>query len=138
MTESQTKWLEAQRKIGTQKMFLSLKELETYPEYRKRLFFFVNDDRFEGFIMGCIILNSIVLGAKVYPSPGEDYELTLIILNYIFAAIFTIECILKIMAYHWSYFSDNWNKFDFVCVVATIVGIFLELVMGLKVGSLFS
>lgn len=62
MTEAQCKWVEAQRKIGTQKMFLSLKELETYPEYRKRLFFFVNDDRFEGFIMGCIILNSIVLG----------------------------------------------------------------------------
>jgi len=138
MTESQSKWIEAQKKIGTQKMFLSLKELETYPEYRKRLFFFVNDDRFEGFIMGCIILNSIVLGARVYPSPGENYELLLVVLNYIFAAIFTGECILKIMAYHWNYFSDNWNRFDFLCVCATIFGLFVEIILGYKVGALFS
>jgi hypothetical protein len=44
--------MEAQKKLASKKMFLALKNLETYSIERKKMFFFVNDDRFEGFIMG--------------------------------------------------------------------------------------
>lgn len=74
----------------------------------------------------------------MYPSPGENYELVLLVLNYIFATIFTAECVLKITAYHWNYFHDNWNKFDFMCVMATFVGLFVDIVLNWKVGALFS
>ena len=41
------------------------------------------------------------------------------IVNYIFGTIFTIEAILKILAYRRNYFRDAWNKFDFIVVVLT-------------------
>jgi hypothetical protein len=52
VTPAQHKYMEAQKKLASKKMFLALKDLETYTIERKKMFFFVNDDRFEGFIMG--------------------------------------------------------------------------------------
>ena len=43
--------------------------------------------------------------------------------NYIFAAIFTLEAIIKITALGKVYFKDNWNVFDLVIVFLTIIGI---------------
>ncbi len=49
--------------------------------------------------MLCIILNAVVLGMKVYPSPGDTYEVVLLSINYLFAVVFFIEASLKIYAY---------------------------------------
>ena len=46
-------------------------------------------------------------------------------LNYIFAGVFTIEAMIKIVALGKVYFKDKWNIFDFVVVVATLIGIIL-------------
>ncbi|KAH7463184.1 Sodium channel protein 60E [Phytophthora ramorum] len=50
----------------------------------------------------------------------------LAILNDIFAAIFTIEAALKLVAYGFTYFRDTWNQFDFFVVVGTLVSIAVE------------
>jgi len=47
------------------------------------------------------------------------------IINYTFAAIFTIEAIIKIIAFKAQYFHESWNIFDFTIVAVT--GIFLGL-----------
>ena len=46
-------------------------------------------------------------------------------LNYIFAGIFTIEAIIKIVALGRFYFKDNWNLFDLVVVIVTLLGIII-------------
>ena len=51
-----------------------------------------------------------------------DYLASVIeIINYTFAAIFTIEAIIKIIAMRGSYFSDSWNIFDFSIVMITAI-----------------
>ena len=43
-----------------------------------------------------------------------------------FAAIFTIEAVIKIIARGKVYFKDYWNIFDFLVVTVTIIGIILQ------------
>ena len=40
-------------------------------------------------------------------------------MNYFFIAVFTTECVCKLIALKKLYFNDNWNIFDFIIVVAT-------------------
>jgi voltage-dependent calcium channel L type alpha-1D len=55
-------------------------------------------------------------------------------LNYVFAFIFTVECVLKNVAMGWSqYIADAWNKFDFVIVIGTLIGIILAF-QGVEIG----
>ena len=49
------------------------------------------------------------------------------IFNYIFTVVFTIEFILKIVAFGpRRYWTDHWNKFDLLIVTLSYVGIILE------------
>lgn len=52
-----------------------------------------------------------------------QFDLALSIINYIFTAVFTIEMILKLIAFRLTYFRANWNKFDFVVVISSWVDI---------------
>lgn len=56
------------------------------------------------------------------------------ILNYVFAAIFTIEAIIKITAFGKLYFKDNWNVFDFIIVVGTAIAIILSNSISIAIG----
>lgn len=40
-------------------------------------------------------------------------------MSVVFGTIFTIEAIMKIIAYRRNYFRDAWNKFDFTVVILT-------------------
>lgn len=93
---------------------------------RKVCFKIINHPSFEWFIFACIITNTIVLTLNWYGIPTIVTQIVTIF-NYIFAAIFTIEAILKIIALGLFYFRDNWNKFDFIIVVATLLGIIIDL-----------
>jgi hypothetical protein len=46
--------------------------------------------------------------------------------GYLFSAVFILEAIIKITAFGYSYFSLNWNKFDFFVVLASIFDIILN------------
>jgi hypothetical protein len=41
------------------------------------------------------------------------------VMNYIFAFIFTVECVTKLLALGDVYFDDSWNVFDFTIVAGT-------------------
>lgn len=47
------------------------------------------------------------------------------ITNYIFAFIFLVEAILKSIAFGFTYFNNNWNRFDFFVVMASILDVIL-------------
>ncbi|XP_047738439.1 voltage-dependent calcium channel type A subunit alpha-1 [Hyalella azteca] len=76
---------------------------------------------FEYLIMTLIVLNTILLMMKFH-NQSKIYQRSLHYLNSFFTALFTIECMLKISAFGIrNYFKDNWNTFDFICVVGSII-----------------
>jgi hypothetical protein len=70
--------------------------------------------------MICIEGNTLVLCLTWY---GQDSKVDKItdIINYVFMAIFTIECVLKLVAIRTAYFKEAWNIFDFIVVLTTLV-----------------
>jgi len=93
---------------------------------------------FEQFIMACILINTFTMALKYIEMPDDMLE-TLNICNLIFAAIFTIEMVLKLLALGWTqYIRDAWNKFDFIIVIGTLAGIIVEATGGIALGSVAS
>jgi hypothetical protein len=74
---------------------------------------------FDGFIMGCIIANTIVLMIKWYAMSDKVINVIQNI-NYAFMAIFTLEAVIKLIALRRNYFKETWNIFDFTVVVGSL------------------
>uniref|UniRef100_A0A8C0ALI1 Voltage-dependent N-type calcium channel subunit alpha n=1 Tax=Bos mutus grunniens TaxID=30521 RepID=A0A8C0ALI1_BOSMU len=113
---------------------ISAKPLTRYMPQNKQSFqyktwTFVVSPPFEYFIMAMIALNTVVLMMKFYDAPYE-YELMLKCLNIVFTSMFSMECVLKVIAFGvLNYFRDAWNVFDFVTVLGSITDILMVLVM---------
>ena len=70
--------------------------------------------------MLAIMANTALLAFNWYMQ-GEEFETPILIVNYCFVTIFTIEAIIKLIAQRCLYFKDGWNNFDFTVVVLTLV-----------------
>uniref|UniRef100_A0A803TGK4 Voltage-dependent R-type calcium channel subunit alpha n=2 Tax=Anolis carolinensis TaxID=28377 RepID=A0A803TGK4_ANOCA len=93
--------------------------------FQYRVWHFVVSPSFEYTIMAMIALNTIVLMMKYYSAP-YTYELALKYLNIAFTMVFSLECVLKIIAFGFlNYFRDTWNIFDFITVIGSITEIIL-------------
>lgn len=75
--------------------------------------------------MACIFLNMVAMCLEQYDQ-SETYETVLAYVNYVFIAIFTLECIIKLIALNWRYFKIPWNVFDFIIVIFSILGLAFE------------
>jgi hypothetical protein len=94
---------------------------------RSKLYTLVTSNPFDYFIMSNIVLNMIQM-ALTHEGSSEGMNTFLRISNYFFTLVFLIECILKLITYHWSYFQTAWNKFDFFVVVSSVFDFSLEFV----------
>uniref|UniRef100_A0A8B9VWT9 Voltage-dependent R-type calcium channel subunit alpha n=1 Tax=Anas zonorhyncha TaxID=75864 RepID=A0A8B9VWT9_9AVES len=93
--------------------------------FQYRVWHFVVSPSFEYTIMAMIALNTVVLMMKYYSAP-YTYELALKYLNIAFTMVFSLECVLKIIAFGFlNYFRDTWNIFDFITVIGSITEIIL-------------
>ncbi|XP_023816312.1 voltage-dependent N-type calcium channel subunit alpha-1B isoform X8 [Oryzias latipes] len=107
---------------------INAKPLTRYmPENKKsfqyKMWKFVVSPPFEYAIMTLIALNTIVLMMKFYGAP-DLYKSMLKYLNIVFTGLFTLECILKIIAFNpLNYLKEPWNVFDFVTVIGSITDI---------------
>lgn len=133
LTPEQRKWIEAQKTASRVGPIRVLKPSK-HP-LRRAIFFIVQRQRFEWSIMICIIVNTVLMGTQYFgqstvQSNGMDT------INEIFAAVFTTEAALKLIAYGSAYFEDKWNQFDFGVVVGTLVSIVVESLTGTHVRSL--
>ncbi|XP_072776143.1 voltage-dependent P/Q-type calcium channel subunit alpha-1A isoform X2 [Taeniopygia guttata] len=91
--------------------------------FQYRMWQFVVSPPFEYTIMAMIALNTIVLMMKFYDA-SDTYENVLKMFNNVFTSLFSLECLLKIMAFGvLNYFRDAWNVFDFVTVLGSITDI---------------
>uniref|UniRef100_A0A3B4GZQ5 Voltage-dependent N-type calcium channel subunit alpha n=1 Tax=Pundamilia nyererei TaxID=303518 RepID=A0A3B4GZQ5_9CICH len=96
---------------------------ENTQSFQYRMWKFVVSAPFEYSIMIMIALNTVVLMMKFYGAP-EFYEVMLKNLNIVFTTLFSLECILKIIAFGpLNYLKDAWNVFDFVTVLGSITDI---------------
>uniref|UniRef100_A0A1I8I3D7 Voltage-dependent L-type calcium channel subunit alpha n=1 Tax=Macrostomum lignano TaxID=282301 RepID=A0A1I8I3D7_9PLAT len=92
-------------------------------KFRYKIWWFVTSTPFEYGIFVLIMLNTIALAMKFEGQP-DAYSLALDYLNMIFTAIFTIEFVLKLIAFSFrNYFSDVWNVFDFIIVLGSYIDI---------------
>jgi hypothetical protein len=138
LTEAQRAWIDAQKAFLKRKYFFGLTDLHKQPVMRRKIYFLVSKSTFDNFIMCCIIANTVTMGMKIFPTPAPEYKVALKVCNYIFAFVFTSECVLKLFALQKNYFKDAWNKFDFVCVVASLTSLIIDLATDLEIGSVMS
>ncbi|CAG0896176.1 unnamed protein product [Darwinula stevensoni] len=105
---------------------LKAKPVRRYiPKHRVqyRVWWFVTSPYFEYFIFFLIMINTVILAMKFHKQP-EAYTKALDSLNMVFTAIFTLEFILKLLAFRpKNYFGDAWNVFDFIIVLGSIIDI---------------
>ncbi|KAM6948713.1 voltage-dependent R-type calcium channel subunit alpha-1E [Aplochiton taeniatus] len=111
---------------------ISAKPLTRYmPQNRQtiqyRLWHFVVSPSFEYTVLVMIALNTVVLMMKYHSAPAA-YDTVLKHLNTAFTVLFSMECVLKIMAFGIvNYFRDTWNIFDFITVLGSITEIIVDL-----------
>ncbi|XP_054891227.1 voltage-dependent P/Q-type calcium channel subunit alpha-1A isoform X4 [Poeciliopsis prolifica] len=91
--------------------------------FQYKMWEFVVSPPFEYTIMAMIALNTVVLMMK-YDGASVTYEAVLANLNIVFTSLFSLECVLKIIAFGaLNYFKDAWNIFDCVTVLGSITDI---------------
>ncbi|XP_034469409.1 voltage-dependent R-type calcium channel subunit alpha-1E-like isoform X3 [Hippoglossus hippoglossus] len=95
--------------------------------FQYRLWHFVASPSFEYTVLVMIALNTVVLMMKYHSAPTA-YDTVLKHLNTAFTVLFSMECVLKIMAFGLvNYFRDTWNIFDFITVIGSITEIIVDL-----------
>ncbi|XP_066499843.1 calcium channel, voltage-dependent, L type, alpha 1S subunit, b [Hoplias malabaricus] len=94
--------------------------------YQYRVWYLVTSCYFEYLMFFLIILNTLCLGMQ--HCNQSDYITQLSdTLNVIFTVLFTIEMIVKLIAFKArGYFGDPWNVFDFLIVIGSIVDVVLS------------
>lgn len=71
--------------------------------------------------MSVIVMNMICMSIEHH---GQPQNLTDILeyINAMFVAVFTLECMIKIIGLRLYYFKQPWNIFDLIVVVLSILG----------------
>ena len=90
------------------------------PHPRARVRAFVDAPTFQWFIIGVIVVNSIVLGLETSPRLIDAFP-WLSALGWITVAIFVVEITLRIYAHGRDFFRDPWSLFDLVVVAVALI-----------------
>ncbi|XP_076859258.1 calcium channel, voltage-dependent, L type, alpha 1D subunit, a isoform X2 [Brachyhypopomus gauderio] len=91
--------------------------------YQYKFWAVVNSTPFEYIMLVLIIVNTLCLAVQHFEQ-SEAFSHVMDVLNMIFTAVFTVEMVIKLIAYKPThYFTDAWNAFDALIVVGSIVDI---------------
>uniref|UniRef100_A0A8C3KHZ6 Sodium channel protein n=1 Tax=Calidris pygmaea TaxID=425635 RepID=A0A8C3KHZ6_9CHAR len=123
MTEEQKKYYNAMKKLGSKKPQKPIPR--PLNKYQGFIFDVVSKQAFDVSIMILICLNMITMMVETDDQSQEKVNI-LHKINMLFVAIFTGECIIKMLALRHYYFTNGWNIFDFVVVILSIVGTVLS------------
>nr|XP_033968463.1 voltage-dependent L-type calcium channel subunit alpha-1C isoform X1 [Pseudochaenichthys georgianus] len=100
--------------------------------YQYKVWYVVNSTYFEYLMFTLILLNTICL-AMQHHGQTKGFNDAMNILNMLFTGLFTVEMILKLIAFKpRGYFSDPWNVFDFLIVIGSIIDVILSEINGLQ------
>uniref|UniRef100_A0A8C6VCF9 Sodium channel protein n=1 Tax=Naja naja TaxID=35670 RepID=A0A8C6VCF9_NAJNA len=123
MTEEQKKYYNAMKKLGSKKPQKPIPRPSN--KIQGFIFDFVTKQAFDIGIMILICLNMVTMMVETADQDSSVEEI-LYWINLIFIVIFTGECLLKLIALRYYYFTIGWNIFDFVVVIFSIVGMCLS------------
>ncbi|KAG9477806.1 hypothetical protein GDO78_013012, partial [Eleutherodactylus coqui] len=91
--------------------------------YQYKVWYMVNSTGFEYIMFVLILLNTIALAMQHYEQ-SKPFNYAMDILNMVFTGLFTVEMVLKLIAFRPKhYFCDAWNTFDALIVVGSLVDI---------------
>ncbi|XP_032822459.1 voltage-dependent L-type calcium channel subunit alpha-1D isoform X4 [Petromyzon marinus] len=94
--------------------------------YQYKFWYVVNSTAFEYVMFVLIMLNTLCLGMQHY-NQTFLFNYAMDILNMVFTGLFTVEMVLKIIAFKpRGYFSDPWNVFDSLIVIGSIIDVVLS------------
>ncbi|XP_029455730.1 voltage-dependent L-type calcium channel subunit alpha-1C isoform X4 [Rhinatrema bivittatum] len=94
--------------------------------YQYKVWYVVNSTYFEYLMFVLILLNTICLAMQHY-GQSCGFKEAMNILNMLFTGLFTVEMVLKLIAFKpKGYFSDPWNVFDFLIVIGSIIDVILS------------
>ena len=85
----------------------------------------VNSKIFQRLILVTILLAGVVVGIQTYKAFAREHAIVLNTLDSFILGIFVIEAVIKILAEGnrpQNYFRNPWNIFDFIIVVACLLG----------------
>uniref|UniRef100_A0A8C9XA88 Voltage-dependent L-type calcium channel subunit alpha n=1 Tax=Sander lucioperca TaxID=283035 RepID=A0A8C9XA88_SANLU len=100
--------------------------------YQYRVWYIVTSCYFEYLMFFLIMLNTLCLGMQHCNQSDHVTKLS-DMLNLIFTVLFTVEMILKLMAFKArGYFGDPWNVFDFIIVIGSVVDVILTIAVSLN------
>ncbi|NXQ83353.1 SCN5A protein, partial [Nyctibius grandis] len=123
MTEEQKKYYNAMKKLGSKKPQKPIpRPLNRYQGF---LFDIVTCQAFDVVIIILICLNMITMMVETYDQSEEKTNI-LQKINILFVAVFTAECVLKLVALRQYYFSNAWNIFDLVVVIMSLTALLLS------------
>ncbi|KAF7658265.1 hypothetical protein LDENG_00014960 [Lucifuga dentata] len=100
--------------------------------YQYKFWYVVNSTGFEYIMFVLIILNTLCLAIQHH---GQSYlfNYAMDVLNMVFTGVFTVEMILKLIAFKpRGYVGDAWNVFDALVVIGSVVDIILSQAFGFK------
>ncbi|KAM4688015.1 sodium channel protein type 5 subunit alpha-like isoform 1-T1 [Discoglossus pictus] len=123
MTEEQKKYYNAMKKLGSKKPQKPIPRPTN--KFQGFVFDVVTKQAFDIIIMILICLNMVTMMVET-DDQSDDIELLLYKINLAFVVIFSGECVLKILALRYYFFTIGWNIFDFVVVILSVVGIVLS------------
>ncbi|NXK57591.1 SCN5A protein, partial [Sylvietta virens] len=118
LSEEQKKYYSALKKLGSKKPQKPIPRPSN--AFLGLLFDVVSHKAFDITSVIFICLNMIVMMAETNQKGTKD---VLNKINYFFVAVFTAECVIKMLALRYYYFTSGWNIFDFSVVVLSIVSL---------------
>mmetsp|Transcript_86137 Transcript_86137/g.223875 ORF Transcript_86137/g.223875 Transcript_86137/m.223875 type:complete len:1894 (+) Transcript_86137:58-5739(+) len=144
LSPAQEQWVKCRTVLHKHGAFVfTVTHLDLLDPQRRKIYNFVTHPVFDTTIMTCIVTNTLLMAIEVFPEletpstqPWRDFKEGI---NLVFAFVFLIEAVFKLLAFRGNYWKDKWNCFDFGCVFATIVGLILQYSnSGINISSLAS
>ncbi|KAL1502277.1 hypothetical protein ABEB36_007443 [Hypothenemus hampei] len=126
LTESQKHYYTAMKKLGRKKPQKVIKR--PMNAFLAMFYDLSNSRRFEIAIFVLIFLNMLTMGIEHYGQPHAIFFI-LEVSNAFFTTVFGLEAIVKMIGLRFHYFTVPWNVFDFLLVLASILGILMEDIM---------
>lgn len=121
LKDEQKEWVKIQRYLA--EVVVPVIPVEPEGRCRKFVFNLCQSYFFEGIVQTVIVMNTITM-VIVHHGSSEEFNFTLDVFNTIFVGFFTVEAILKLIGYGFTYyFSQSENIFDFVLVLLSIVSV---------------
>ncbi|XP_016805457.3 sodium channel protein type 7 subunit alpha isoform X2 [Pan troglodytes] len=135
-------------KLGGSNIFITVKQRKQYRRLKKLMY---EDsqrpvprplNKLQGFIFDVVtsqVFNVIVMVlicfqaiAMMIDTDVQSLQMSIALywINSIFVMLYTMECILKIIAFRCFYFTIVWNIFDFMVVIFSITGLCLPMTVG--------